>query len=67
MLFLTGAGKREVFDARWGDFDLERRLWRIPTTKLGKPWHVPISNGVMSLLGYRRYVCMTCATALRAC
>jgi integrase len=51
MLILTGARKREVLDARWEDFDLDRRLWRIPTTKLGKPRHVPISDGVMSLLG----------------
>jgi len=51
MLILTGARKREVLDARWEDFDFDRRLWRIPTTKLGKPRHVPISDGVMSLLG----------------
>ena len=51
MLILTGARKREVLDAKWEDFDLERRLWRIPTTKLGKPRHVPISDGVLSLLG----------------
>jgi integrase len=50
MLILTGARKREVLDARWEDFDLERRLWCIPTTKLGKPRHVPISDGVLSLL-----------------
>lgn len=50
MLILTGARKREVLDAKWGDFDFERRLWRIPTTKLGKPRHVPLSDGVMSLL-----------------
>ncbi len=51
MLILTGARKREVLDARWEDFDWDRRQWRIPTTKLGKPRHVPISDGVMSLLG----------------
>jgi integrase len=50
MLILTGARKREVLDAKWGDFDFERRLWRIPTTKLGKPRHVPLSDGVLSLL-----------------
>jgi len=50
MLILTGARKREVLDAKWEDFDFERRLWRIPTTKLGKPRHVPLSDGVMSLL-----------------
>jgi integrase len=50
MLILTGARKREVMDARWEDFDFERRLWRIHTTKLGKPRFVPMSDGVINLL-----------------
>jgi hypothetical protein len=50
MLILTGARKREVLDARWEDFDFERRLWRIHTTKLGKPRFVPMSDGVINLL-----------------
>lgn len=50
MLILTGARKREVLDARWEDFDFERRLWRIPTTKAGKPRHVPLSDGAISVL-----------------
>ena len=50
MLILTGARKREVLDARWEDFDFERRLWRIHTTKLGQPRFVPMSDGVISLL-----------------
>jgi integrase len=50
MLILTGARKREVLDARWEDFDFERRHWRIHTTKLGKPRFVPMSDGVVSLL-----------------
>ncbi|NDD13891.1 MAG: site-specific integrase, partial [Betaproteobacteria bacterium] len=49
-LYETGARKREVLDAKWEDFDFDRRLWRIPTTKLGKPRHVPLSDGVMNLL-----------------
>ena len=28
----------------------QRRLWRIPTTKTGKARHVPLSDGVISLL-----------------
>ena len=44
MLLLTGARKREVLDSRWGDFDEPRRVWRIPTTKSGKPRHVPLSD-----------------------
>jgi integrase len=50
MLILTGARKREVLDAKWTDFDLERRIWRIPITKAGKTRHVPLSDGVMHLL-----------------
>lgn len=50
MLILTGARKREVLDARWQDFDIERRSWRIHTTKLGRPRHVPLSDGAVNLL-----------------
>jgi len=50
MLILTGARKREAMDARWEDFDFERRLWRIHTTKLGKPRFIPMSDGVINLL-----------------
>lgn len=58
MLLLTGARKREVLDARWEDFDSERRLWRIHTTKLGKPRFVPMSDGVINLLAsVPRYRC----------
>lgn len=50
MLILTGARKREVLNACWEHFDLERRLWRIPLPKSGKARHVPLSSGVMQLL-----------------
>jgi len=50
MLLVTGARKREVLDARWEDFDLDRRSWRIHTTKLGKARHVPLSDGAISVL-----------------
>ena len=49
-LILTGCRRGEVLHACWSDFDFERRLWRIPTTKLGRPRYVPLSDGVMSLL-----------------
>ena len=51
MLILTGARKRELLDAKWQDFDVPRRTWRIPTTKTGKARHVPISDGVVKILG----------------
>jgi integrase len=50
MLILTGARKREVLDAKWSDFDLSRRAWRIPITKSGKARHVPLSDGALTLL-----------------
>ncbi len=51
MLILTGARKREVLDARWEDFDLQRRIWRIAMSKSGKARHVPLSDGAVQILG----------------
>ena len=50
LLIYTGARKREVLDARWEDFDLRRKAWRIPRTKSGKVRHVPLSQAAMALL-----------------
>ena len=50
MLILTGARKREVLDAKWQDFDLARRIWRIPMSKSGKSRHVPLGDGAMTVL-----------------
>ena len=50
MLILTGARKREVLDAKWEDFDMERTSWRIPNTKAGKARIVPLSDTAAALL-----------------
>lgn len=50
MLLVTGARKGEVLYARWQDFDFDKRLWRIPHTKNGRPRTVPMSDGVMAIL-----------------
>ncbi|MCG6659830.1 tyrosine-type recombinase/integrase [Halomonas campisalis] len=50
MLLLTGARKGEVLNARWSDIDLDKRLWRIEFNKSGQTRHVPLSNGMLSLL-----------------
>lgn len=54
MLIMTGARKREVLDAKWVDFDMQKRLWRIPISKSGKARYVPLSEGVVKLLAQVR-------------
>ena len=39
-----------MLDAKWTDFDLSRRAWRIPITKSGKARHVSLSYGALTLL-----------------
>lgn len=50
ILILTGVRKRELLDARWEHFDLEKRLWLIPTSKSGKPRTLPIPQAAMDVL-----------------
>jgi integrase len=52
MLILTGARKMEVLTARWEDFDLDKRQWRIPITKAGQPRYVPLSSSMINLLAH---------------
>ncbi len=46
----TGCRKRELLDAKWEEFDLDRKTWRIPTSKSGKPRHVPLSEDAIAVL-----------------
>lgn len=50
LLLMTGARKRELLDACWEHFDIDRRIWRIPTSKSGKARHVPLSMAVLEIL-----------------
>jgi integrase len=51
VLLLTGARKREVLDAKWSDFDLQNRVWTIRFNKSGRARHIPISDGLITILG----------------
>lgn len=50
LLLLLGNRKRELLNAKWEDFDLERRTWRIPLSKSGKSRHVPLSQAAIKVL-----------------
>ena len=50
LLVLTGARRGEVLQARWDQFDLHRRIWRIPMSKSGRARYVPLSDGALALL-----------------
>ena len=50
LLLLTGARVRELLDAKWEHVDVERRSWLIPTSKTGKPRHVPLSTAALTIV-----------------
>jgi integrase len=52
MLLLTGCRRGEVAGARWGEIDLERRLWVIPPErfKSNASHLVPLTDAALSLL-----------------
>lgn len=50
LLLLTGCRKRELLDAKWDEFRLDQRTWRIPMSKTGKARHVPLSDDVVTIL-----------------
>jgi integrase len=52
LLLLTGCRKRELLDAKWEEFQLDRQMWRIPMqrAKTSKTRHVPLSKAAMEVL-----------------
>lgn len=50
LLLLTGARKRELLEAAWEDMDIDRRVWRIPMSKSGKPRKIPLSQMAIQVL-----------------
>jgi integrase len=50
LLLLLGCRKRELLDAKWQEFDLDRRIWTIPMSKSGKSRHVPLSKAALEII-----------------
>lgn len=50
LLLLTGARVRELLDARWENVNVARKTWLIPTSKSGKPRHVPLSSAALAVI-----------------
>jgi integrase len=56
LLLLTGQRKSEVFEARWSEFDLTKKLWTIPAERMkgeegeSAPHIVPLTNDATTLL-----------------
>lgn len=50
LLLLTGARVSELLHAEWRHVHLERRQWLIPTSKTGKPRHVPLSQDAIAII-----------------
>ena len=50
LLIYTGARVSELLNARWEHVDVDRRSWLIPHSKTGKPRHVPLSQGAISVI-----------------
>ena len=52
LLLLTGQRKSEVGEARWSEFDLDKRLWHIPAARMkaGAAHIVPLCDGVLDVL-----------------
>ena len=49
-LLLTGARKSEALRMKWADIDFGLRLWTVPLSKSGRPRHIPMSHGAISLV-----------------
>lgn len=50
LALLTGARRSNVMEMRWQDLNLDEQIWRIPTTKGGKPQNIPLPPEAVAIL-----------------
>jgi integrase len=48
---ICGGGKQHSTPMLWGHIDVVERVWRLPDTKMSRPFDVPLSDQAMRLLG----------------
>jgi integrase len=60
LLLLTLVRKRELLTARWENVDLGEGVWRIATTKTGKPYEVSLSRQTREL--FERLKVLSCGS-----
>jgi integrase len=48
---LLGTRRGELLTAQWEDIDLEQKVWRISSTKAGRPHLLPLPNAAVEILG----------------
>lgn len=56
LALLTGARRGNIQSMAWRDLDLERAVWRIPTTKNGEPQVVPLGLEAVTVLAARKEI-----------
>lgn len=50
VLVTLGPRVSELLNARWNDLDFENRLWRLPSTKAGRPQIIPLDDRSLEAL-----------------
>ena len=52
LLLLTGARRSEVAEARWGEFDLQKKIWTVPPErfKSNASHLVPLSDAAVAII-----------------
>lgn len=50
LLLFTGARVNELLTAQWQHVDLDRKTWLIPTSKTGRPRHVPLPTPAIEII-----------------
>ena len=56
LLLLTGARRSDAQSMKWDQLDMDRRTWRIPQAKGGRPVTIPLVPAVIDLLNARRHI-----------